>query len=396
MTARIILEPRRAKPFYARHPWVFPGAIAEIQGEPADGTPVEVYSHGGAFIAHGLFNSKSRLRIRLYSWSHDRPIDEVFFRDRLRQAIRLRTELELVGAELACRLVFSESDGLSGLTVDQFDRYLVIQFTSLGLAQRREIIIEELVDQIQPSGIYLRTERGIGEQEGLELQDGLAWGASPPQHVTINENGVYFLANLAEGQKTGFYLDQRDNHQAVAKYAQGRRVLDAFSYTGGFGLHCAKAGAASVICVDGSEGAIELGKLNAERNQVNDRVSFVRADVFKFLETAVQQSEKYDLIVLDPPKFARSQSAVETALRGYRRLQALALQLLQQEGILVVCCCSGVIKWQEIEEISAQVATEAKRPLQILERHGQPPDHPVSLACPETSYLKCLIYRQVG
>jgi 23S rRNA (cytosine1962-C5)-methyltransferase len=395
MTARIVLEPRRAKPFYARHPWVFPGAIAEIQGEPADGASVEVYSHGGAFIAHGLYNSKSRLRTRLYSWSHDRPIDGSFFRDRIEQAIRLRKELKLIGSELACRLIFSESDGLSGLTVDQFDRYLVVQFTSLGLAQRQEIITNELVNQMQPDGIYLRTERGIGEQEGLELRDGPIWGSTPPPYVTVNENGVYFLANLAEGQKTGFYLDQRDNHQAVAKYARCRRVLDAFSYTGGFGLHCANAGATSVTCIDGSEGAIELGKLNAERNHVSDQVSFTRADVFKFLETAVQQSEKYDLIILDPPKFARSQAAVETALRGYRRLQALALQLLQPEGIMVVCCCSGIIKWQEIEEISAQVATEAKRPLQILERHGQPPDHPVSLACPETSYLKCLVYRQI-
>jgi len=396
MTVRIVLEPRRAKPFYARHPWVFPGAIAEIQGEPVDGEAVEVFSHGGAFIAHGLYNGKSRLRIRLYSWIHDRPIDETLFRERIQQAIRLRQGLKLIGPGLACRLVFSESDGLSGLTVDQLDRFLVLQFTGLGLAQRRDSIIKTLVDQVQPTGIYLRTERGIGTQEGLELQDGPVWGDSPPAHVTINENGVYFLANLAEGQKTGFYLDQRDNHLAVAKYASGQCVLDAFSYTGGFGLHCAKAGAASVTCIDGSEGAVEIGKLNAERNQVSDRVSFARADVFKFLETAVQQSEKYGLIILDPPKFARSQAAVETALRGYRRLQALALQLLQPEGVMVVCCCSGIITWQEIEEISAQVATEAKRPLQILERHGQPPDHPVSLACPETSYLKCLIYRQLG
>jgi 23S rRNA (cytosine1962-C5)-methyltransferase len=397
MTARIVLLPRRAKPFYARHPWVFPGAIAEIEGEPADGGPVEVYSHGGAFIAHGLYNSKSRLRVRLYSWNFDQPIDETFLRTRLQQAIQLRQNvLKLTGLQNACRLVFSESDGLSGLTVDQFDQYLVVQFTSLGLAQRRDMIVQELIKQIQPKGIYLRTERGIGEQEGLELQDALLWGSLPDQHVKINENGVNFLVNLAEGQKTGFYLDQRDNRLTVAKYATGRKVLDAFSYTGGFGLHCAKAGALAVTCVDGSEGAVELGKLNAETNGFADRVSFVRSDVFKFLETAVQQGDKYGVIILDPPKFARSQAAVETALRGYRRLQALALQLLEPEGVMVVCCCSGIIKLQEIEEISAQVATEAKQPLQILERHGQPPDHPVSLACPETSYLKCQIYRLMG
>jgi len=394
MPARILLLPRRAKPFYARHPWVFPGAIAEMEGEAKDGEAVEVYAHGGAFIAHGIYNSKSRLRVRLYSWNHEQQIDDAFFQQQLAKAIGFRRDvLKLIGPGKACRLVFSESDGLSGLTVDQYDRYLVMQFTSLGLAQRKQAIIAQLVEQLQPLGIYLRTERGIGEQEGLELQDGPVWGTMPKESLIIEENGVRFQVNLTEGQKTGFYLDQRDNHLAVAKYAHGRQMLDAFSYSGGFGLHAAKAGAASVLCIDGSEGALELGKQNAELNQVSDKVTFERSDVFKYLEQAVQASAKFDLIVLDPPKFARNQSAVDTALKGYRRLQALSLQLLNPEGILVLCCCSGLIKMHELEEITAQVATEAKRPLQILERHGQPADHPVSLACPETSYLKCLVFR---
>lgn len=394
MSARIVLLPRRAKPFYARHPWVFPGAIAEIQGEPKDGDAVEVYSHGGAFIAHGLFNSKSRLRVRLYSWDFDQRIDEVFFQQRLAHAIQLRRDvLRLVGPDLACRLVFSESDGLSGLTVDQYGEVLVVQFTSLGLANSKQAIVAELVKQVSPRAIYLRTERGIGEQEGLQLEDSLLWGKLPEEPIVINERGAKFIVNLTEGQKTGFYLDQRENHQAVAKYAHGRQVLDAFSYTGGFGLHAALQGATSVTCVDGSENALEIGRQNAELNGVSERVNMVKSDVFKYLEQSVQQNLKYDLITLDPPKFARSQSALDTALKGYRRLQALALQLLNPQGILVLCCCSGVIKWADIEEIAAQVATEAKRPLQILERHAQPADHPVSLACPETSYLKCLIFR---
>jgi len=393
MSARIVLLPRRAKPFYARHPWVFPGAIAEIEGEPKDGDAVEVYSHGGAFIAHGLYNSKSRIRVRLYSWEFDKPIDDAFFRQRLQAAILFRRDvLKLTGPGLACRLVFSESDGLTGLTVDQYDQYLVVQFTSLGLVQRKDGIIQALIEMVQPQGIYLRTERGIGEQEGLELQDGLLWGTLPEGPLVISEHDVKFTVNLTEGQKTGFYLDQRDNHQAVARYAAGRRVLDAFSYSGGFGLHAARAGASQVICVDGSEGALELGKQNAELNQLS-QVEFVRSDVFKYLEQALQQNEKFDLITLDPPKFARSHSAIETALRGYRRLLALGLQLLNPNGILVLCCCSGVITAAELEEIASQVATEAKRPLQILERHGQPADHPVALSCPETSYLKCIIFR---
>lgn len=393
MSARIVLLPRRAKPFYARHPWVFPGAIAEIEGEPKDGDAVEVYSHGGTFIAHGLYNSKSRIRVRLYSWEFDKPIDDAFFRQRLQAAIQFRRDvLKLTAPGLACRLVFSESDGLTGLTVDQYDQYLVVQFTSLGLVQRKDGIIQALREMVQPQGIYLRTERGIGEQEGLELQDGLLWGTLPEGPLVISEHDVKFTVNLTEGQKTGFYLDQRDNHQAVARYAAGRRVLDAFSYSGGFGLHAARAGASQVICVDGSEGALELGKQNAELNQLS-QVEFVRSDVFKYLEQALQQNEKFDLITLDPPKFARSHSAIETALRGYRRLLALGLQLLNPNGILVLCCCSGVITAAELEEIASQVATEAKRPLQILERHGQPADHPVALSCPETSYLKCIIFR---
>lgn len=394
MPARIVLLPRRAKPFYARHPWVFPGAIGEIEGEPQDGEAVEVYSHGGAFIAHGLYNSKSRLRVRLYSWQFEQTIDEEFFRQRLSNAIAFRRDvLKLVGPNLGCRLVFSESDGLTGLTVDQFDRYLVVQFTSLGLAKIRDVIVKQLIELTDPLGIYLRTERGIGEQEGLELQDGLIWGTLPNHPLIIREAKVQFLVNLSEGQKTGFYLDQRENHQAVARYAHGRRVLDAFSYSGGFGLHAAVQGAKEVICVDGSDNALELGKQNADMNHVADRVQLIRSDVFKYLEQAVQQNEKYGLITLDPPKFARAQAAIDTALKGYRRLLALSLQVLEPDGILVLCCCSGVIKLQELEDIAAQVATEAKRPMQILERHGQPADHPVSLACPETSYLKCLIFR---
>ncbi|MBL8822494.1 MAG: class I SAM-dependent rRNA methyltransferase [Planctomycetia bacterium] len=394
MPARIVLSPRKAKPFYARHPWVFPGAIAETEGTPQDGEAVEVYSHGGAFIAHGLFNSKSRLRVRLYSWNYEQPIDEAFFHKQLNKAISFRRDtLKLTGPGLAARLVFSESDGLSGLTVDQYDRFLVVQFTSLGLVQRKQLIFDQLQQLVQPEGIYLRTERGMGEQEGIELQDELISGKLPDTPLTIREGEVLFEINLQEGQKTGFYLDQRDNHQRVAKYTPGRTMLDAFSYSGGFGLHAARAGATQVTCVDGSENALELGKRNAELNQVSHLMQFFRSDVFKYLEQQVQANARYDVISLDPPKFARSQAAVETALKGYRRLLALSLQLINDQGILVLCCCSGLIKMHELEEISAQVATEAKKPLQILERHGQPPDHPVSLACPETSYLKCLIFK---
>jgi 23S rRNA (cytosine1962-C5)-methyltransferase len=404
MTARVLLHARRARPFYGRHPWLYAGAVAKVEGEPADGDEVEVFSHGGGFVARGLYNSKSRIRVRLYRWEPDQPLDRAFFRERLEQAIHLRQNiLNLTGPGQACRLVFSEGDGLSGMTVDQYDRWLVLQFTGLGLAQRRGLFVELLAELFQPEGIYLRTERGIGKLEGLDLQDGPLWGHVPTEPIVIVEDGIEFLVNLAEGQKTGFYLDQRDNRRAVARYAKDRRVLDAFCYTGGFGLHAARAGAREVVGVDVSEAAIQLARQNAARNRFPGLktglyegappLTFVQADVFEYLETAAREGQRFGMIVLDPPKFARAQHAVEDALRGYRRLQTLALLLLEPDGILVTCCCSGLIEMGMLEALSAQVAAASRRGMQILERRGQAPDHPVSVSCLESYYLKCLVAR---
>lgn len=413
-TGRILLQARRAKPFYARHPWVFAGAIDSIEGDPADGDEVDVHSHGGSFIARGLYNSLSRIRVRLYTWQAEQSLDRAFWWERLEQAIHLRRDvLRLIGSRRACRLVFSEGDGLSGLTVDQYDRWLVVQFTSLAMALRRELFAELLTELLQPQGIYLRTERGIGKLEALELQDGLLSGTVPEEPILIRESvglppagdsvlsaqdpgpptgTVEFLVNLAEGQKTGFYLDQRENRQAVARYAAGRRVLDAFCYSGGFGLLAARAGAKEVVSVDGSEPALELARLNAAQNGFKN-VTYTQADVFDYLQEAVQRRERFDLVVLDPPKFARNKAAVDDALRGYRRLLALSHLLLEPGGILVLCCCSGLVTLEMLEELSSQTAADARRSAQILERRGQPPDHPVAVSCLESSYLKCLIQR---
>jgi 23S rRNA (cytosine1962-C5)-methyltransferase len=409
MKAQVILQPRRARPFYGRHPWVYAGAVTEVRGEPADGDEVDLYSHVGNFIAHGFYNSQSKIRVRLYSWSPETALDADFFRARLDDAIRLRDFLGLNRPGAACRLVFSEGDGLSGLTVDRYDHWLVVQFTSLGMARRRELWAELLTDRIRPDGIYLRTERGIGKLEGLELQDGPLRGegsssepgastsepgalATGPRSIEIEENGLRFLVNIAEGQKTGFYLDQRDNRQAVARLAPGRRVLDAFCYTGGFGLFAARAGATEVLGVDASEPALNLARANARLNDLAN-VSFVQADVFDQLENLVKEGQRFGLIILDPPKFARARNAIELALRGYRRLQTLALKLLESDGFLVTCCCSGLITMSMLDDLLAQLAAEERRTVQILERRGQALDHPVSVACPESNYLKCLISR---
>jgi len=390
---RVILQPRRARPFYGRHPWVYPGAISAVEGDPPDGGEVDLVSHTGNFIARGLYNSHSKIRVRLYRWSPETPLDRAFFREQFDAAIRLRRDiLRLDGSGRACRLVFSEGDGLSGLTVDRYDRWLVVQFTSLGLAQRRDLFAELLMELTAAEGIYLRTERGIGRLEGLELQDGPLAGDVPAEPVIVEENGLRFLVNLSEGQKTGFYLDQRDNRAAVAKLAAGRRVLDAFCYSGGFGLHAAKAGAASVIGVDSSEPALELARANARFNGL-ENISFVSADVFDDLAQRVDAGERFGVVVLDPPKFARAQGAVEEALRGYRRLQTLGLRLLEPDGILVTCCCSGLITSDMLSDLLGQLAVEERREVQLLERRGQPADHPVAVTCPESSYLKCLISR---
>jgi 23S rRNA (cytosine1962-C5)-methyltransferase len=245
---------------------------------------------------------------------------------------------------------------------------------------------------LQPEGIYLRTERGIGQLEGLELQDGPLSGSPPTEPIEIDEDGLTFFVHLTEGQKTGYYLDQRDNRRAAARLAKGRRVLDAFCYSGGFGLHAARAGATEVLCVDQSEPALALARRNAERNGLT-QLSFVRADVVDHLDSLGSQGMRYGLIVLDPPKFARDRKGIDEALRGYRRLQSLALRLLDAEGYLVTCCCSGLITPDMLEDLLAQVAGDARRDVQLLERRGPALDHPVSVACPESHYLKCLIAR---
>ena len=394
MLASVILKPKRAQPFFARHPWVFAGAVEKVDGQPADGEEVFLRSSAGNFVARGLFNSNSKILVRLYSWDEAKTLDRDFFHARIAEAVKLRHDVLKLnhGPAAAYRVCFSESDRLSGLVVDRYGEFLTAQFTALGLANRREMIADILRELLGPRGIYLRTEKGIGKLEGCELHDGPLWGEKPPDEHLIEENGLKFAVNLAEGQKTGYYLDQRDNRAAVAKLCAGKRVLDAFSYSGGFGIYAAKGGAASVDCIDASEAALNLAKRNAELNGVT-QINTVKADVFNHLATLAQEKKQYDVVILDPPKFARNRAAVPEALKGYRRLHQLAMKLLAPDGILVSCCCTGLIQMIDLEDILAQVCVDAKRDLQILERRGPSADHPVSVACREGGYLKCIVSR---
>lgn len=391
-TPQVFLKPKKAQPFIARHPWVFAGNIDRVQGEPADGAEVDLHTSSEAFIARGLFNSQSKIRVRLYSWQTGESLDRDFFRERLARAIQLRDTLGVRGKDRGCRLVFSEGDGISGCTIDEYAGWLSLQITSLGLAQRRELLADVLDELVKPRGIYLRTEKGIGKLEGLELHDGLLRGEIPPADLAIQESGLSFFVNLAEGQKTGFYHDQRDNRLAVARFASGRTVLDAFSYTGGFGLHAAKSGAKSVECVDVSEPALALGRRNAERNGLK-HVTFSRADVFKYLDALVGAGKRLGMIVLDPPKFARNRTSIPEAMGGYRHLLKQSIKLMEPGGFVAFCCCSGLISQEMLTELISQVAGEEHRDVQILERRGAAADHPVSASCPETAYLKCFVLR---
>lgn len=392
---RITLRPRRSLPFFSRHPWVFAGAIDRIEEDPAPGDEVTLFSHEGQFIARGLYNPDSNIRVRLYSWDEGVPLDEAFWSARLDEAIALRKHL-FAGdaAESACRMVFSEADGLSGLVVDRYGEFLVVQWTSRALAERRDVILSLLQQKLKPGGIWLRTEKGIGEAEGLAIADGLVSGRQPPRPLFIEENGLRFGVDLAEGQKTGFYFDQRENRAAVARYVRRGRVLDLFCYTGGFSLAAAALGESRhVLAVDSSEPALNIGRANAELNGVSDRIRFERSDVAAKLEELRGAGEKFNVVILDPPKMARTRGGLERALKAYFNLNRQAVDLLEPGGILATCSCSGLVAREDFEQIIAKVAAESRRPIQILESRGAAPDHPISANCLENQYLKCFICR---
>ena len=389
--ARVYLKKQVSHLAEALHPWVFSGALERIEGEPQDGDIIALYTHDKSFVAWGLYNPNSQIRVRLYSWQEDEILDNDLWQKLLRVGVVLRYNV-LGYRELdACRLINSEGDGLSGLTVDSYRDHLVIQFTSLALYARRDIIVETLQELIKPQGIYLRTDKGIGEAEKLTITDGLYWGEEPEDPLLIEENGNKYAISLQTGQKTGFYLDQRDNRRAVSFYAQDRSVLDLFCYTGGFAISAAAGGAREVLGSDISASALQLAAKNRELNGVEKVVQFEKGDGFQVLTRFAGEGRKFDLIVLDPPKFTQSKGGVTSAIRGYISLNELAISCLNPSGILVTCSCSGRISVEQFSEIIRIAATRNKRGIRLLEKRGASTDHPVSLHCPESEYLKCFI-----
>jgi 23S rRNA (cytosine1962-C5)-methyltransferase len=415
--ARVVLRPKKALPFYGRHPWVRDSAVDRV--EPLsiaaehfldlDGQVVDLVNEKGKFIARGFYNGQSRIRVRLYSWSPLVPLDEAFFRERIAAAIELRRRIgydrsphapreeDISRSEMstvtACRLIFSEADGLSGLVVDRYGDCLVVQVTSLAIAQRLEMIVGILQELLQPRAVVLRIEKSMAQIEGVELTEGKVWGELAAGPLEIREHGLMYQVDLHEGQKTGLYLDQRENRKAAAAYVRGRRVLDMFCYTGGFAL-CAAAlgGAAEVLGIDSSKRAVAQATANAAANNLSN-VKFDVGDGFQTLDALLDQEARFDVVILDPPKFARNRAGANQALMAYHRLNRAAIGLLPPGGILVTCSCSGSVTREDFLLMLSGVAQKSGRDLTVIEQRGAAPDHPVSATCLETEYLKCLVCR---
>lgn len=387
---KIFLKHRAAGPSLGRHPWLFSSAIEKTEGNVSDGGEVSIYkSEDSSFIAKGLYNSRSHIRVRLYSWNSSDILDADFFRKKIKTAIHLRLNELGFSKEDSFRVVYSESDEISGLIVDKFGPYLSIQFSSLALWKFKNEIIAELQSQLSPKAIKIRGDRAVAEKEGLVIQE--EWiGPAPTDSFLITQEGIQQKVDLRSGQKTGYYLDQRLNRERAATFAKGKRVLDLYCYAGAFALACARGGAKEVVAVDSSEPALQLAKENIQLNGMKN-IRVQESDAFDFIQS--HQNEKFDLIVLDPPRFAMTKKDLESALRKYYRLNLDALSVLSPGGILVTSSCSGSVRLEDFLDTLASVGRKAQRSIQILEIRGAAPDHPVIASCPETHYLKSVIAR---
>jgi 23S rRNA (cytosine1962-C5)-methyltransferase len=392
--ATVVLKPKRARPFFGRHPWVLDTAVLRVDGTPAEGDVVDLATHDGTFVARGLWNAASKLRVRLYAFDATTRLDDGLWRSRVESAVALRQSLGLTDPSGGARLVNSEGDDLSGLIVDRYGEWLCVQVTALAMSHRLDIVCDVLESLVAPKGILLRgAERGLAKLEGLHLPDRLVRGTAPTGPIFVMEHGLKFGIDLTEGQKTGFYLDQRDNRQAAARYARGRRVLDMFCYSGGFATACAVAGGArSVLAVDSSGKATALARANADLNGAAN-VAVETADAFEKLSALKTAGDRFGMVILDPPKFARSRASLDDAMRAYHRINRLAVDLLEPGGILVTNSCSGAVSREDFLVMLAGVAQRSGRTIQLLECRGAAPDHPVSAGCLEGEYLKCIIAR---
>lgn len=390
----IKLKKGKEKAVLQRHPWVFSGALEKVKGTPSNGDVVKVCSASNDFLAYGYYNDQSRVAVRLLEWDENETINEGWYEQRIKKAIDSRAHLLKSKDTNAYRLIFSEADFLPGLIVDQYADFLSVQILSTGIEKVKSILIDILVKLLQPKGIFDRSDATARTHEGITAENGLLWGETPAAFIAVKENGITYHINIAEGQKSGFYCDQRDNRQLLATYAKDKTVLDCFSYSGGFSLNAFKQGAKEVTSVDSSALAIETLKQNIELNQFSakDHVA-IQSDVNKQLRAFKEEGKKFDIVVLDPPKYAPSRSALDRAARAYKDLNRLGLLLLESGGLLATFSCSGAVDIETFKQIIAWAALDAGKEVQVIRQFSQPEDHPVRLSFPEGEYLKGLLVR---
>ncbi len=399
----VVIRNERTKVILRRHPWIFSGTIKGVHGSPEDGDIVVARDESGKYLAHGYWNRHSSIRVRLLSWDETETIDTQFWLRRLEQAFNARyveNRIHSQGTGNAYRLVNAESDGLPGLIVDRYGDHIVIQALTLGIDKRKEMLADLIAQLLDPVSIYERSDVDVRSKEGLGSSSGLIRGKEPQGLIEIDENGRRFLVDIGRGHKTGFYLDQRENRRIIGEWfrwdadAESREVLNAFSYTGGFAVYALGGLAGRVVNVDSSSEALALARRNIALNgfALSDD-DFVEDDVFSVLRYWRDTNRQFDMIILDPPKFAHSARQVEQAARGYKDINLLAFQLLRPGGVLVTFSCSGAISPDLFQKIVFSALVDAGCEGQILRWLTQASDHPVALTFPEGAYLKGLLCR---
>jgi len=391
---KIILKKGRGKSLRRRHPWLFSGAIYSIEGTPEPGDTVDVISAEGSFLGRGAYSPRSQIRVRIWTFDEDEEISAPFFRQRISAAVQLRSSLNLLNPEGACRIVYGESDGIPGLIVDKYAEYIVCQFLTRGAVKWKDRIISAIQELLPAVGIYERSDPDVRAKEGLTPFRGVLSGNEPPERVLIREGSCRFEVDVRRGQKTGFYLDQKDNRALITDFVRDREVLNCFAYTGAFGIFAGKAGAAMVTHIESSPDALELARSNTELNGLGERrVEFNGGNVFQVLREYREKGRRFDVVILDPPKFIDSMKHLEAGSRGYKDINLLAFELLKPGGILFTFSCSGLMVRELFQKIVADAALDAGMNGQIVKPLSQAADHPTALSFPEAAYLKGFICR---
>ena len=392
MTNKMLLKPGREKSVLQKHPWIFSGAVQEISGNPESGEVVDVFSARGEWLCKAALSPQSQIRARIWTWQQVDIIDRNFLSERIRKAIKLRKEQGLFYRSDAVRLIHGESDNIPGLVVDIYGGTIVLQALSAGIEPWKKSIAEILLQEIDAEGVFERSDVEVRKLEGLPESTGLLAGKMPKSKITISEGNMRFLVDIIHGQKTGFYLDQRENRLLAGKLAHGKNILNCFSYTGGFTVHALAGGADRVLSIDSSAEALEIARHNLELNDLpQNRAEWMEADVFQAMRALRDKGSKFDIIILDPPKFAPTAALAAKAARAYKDINLLAFKMLNTGGLLFTFSCSGGINQDLFQKIIAGAALDANVQARIIYWLTQAPDHPVALNFPEGYYLKGLV-----